>query len=92
MKKTYNNKNKNIINIEELHEEQDREIKKYYNNNENFLEKIYNEGFIYINKINKINHLKYIFETNHLSSDFFIIIILLITFGLFGINNYGLQY
>ena len=92
MKKTYNNKNKNIINIEELHEEQDREIKKYYNNNENFLEKIYNEGFIYINKINKINHLKYIFETNHLSCDFFIIIILLITFGLFGINNYGLQY
>lgn len=84
--------NDNEMTIEQFHEEQDREIYKYYNNSENFFEKIYNECFLYINEIYICKKPNRMFETNHLSSDFLIIIIVLIIFGLFGINNDGLLY
>lgn len=80
-------KNNNEMTIEEVHEEQDREINNYYNNSENFFEKIYNECFICIIEILKNQNINYNYETNHISSDFLIVLIILITFGLFGINN-----
>lgn len=40
--------NESEINIKVIHEQQDTEINKYYNYNETFLEKIYNEYYIYI--------------------------------------------
>jgi len=40
--------NESEINIKVIHEQQDKEINKYYNYNETFLEKIYNEYYIYI--------------------------------------------